>query len=105
MTTFCGVLGLIGRNFDDADVKRDQKHWLFKLVNKGEKPSIQVKHKHNLKEFVRRACHCCLNFTADEFFTTDYRKKLAKMKETAEAYLGKLTDAIVTVYVSLRGQA
>jgi len=43
---------LIGRNFDDPDVKRDQKHWPFKIVNKGGKPMIQVEHQSKLKDFV-----------------------------------------------------
>ena len=49
---------LIGRKFDDPEVKRDMKHWPFKISGKGGKPSIQVKHKGELREFVRLAPLC-----------------------------------------------
>ncbi|KAF8310775.1 heat shock protein 70 [Clavulina sp. PMI_390] len=74
---------LIGRNYDDGDVKKDMKHWPFKLINQSGKPNIQVKHKHELK-----------TFTPEEISAM----VLSKMKETAEAYLGKkVTHAVVTV--------
>ncbi|WVQ65561.1 chaperone DnaK [Kwoniella botswanensis] len=74
---------LIGRSADDADVKKDQKHWPFKIVNKGGKPMIQVNHKGDLKEFTPEEISAMV---------------LTKMKETAEAYLGhKVTHAVVTV--------
>ncbi|KAF9513535.1 hypothetical protein BS47DRAFT_1317455 [Hydnum rufescens UP504] len=74
---------LIGRKYDEPEVKRDQKHWPFKLINKNGKPSIQVKHKHELKEFTPEEISAMV---------------LTKMKETAEAYLGKkVTHAVVTV--------
>ncbi|KAH7099097.1 heat shock protein 70 [Auriculariales sp. MPI-PUGE-AT-0066] len=74
---------LIGRKFDDQDVKRDQKHWPFKLVNKGGKPVIQISHKGEDR-----------TFTPEEISAM----VLVKMKETAEAYLGKkVTHAVVTV--------
>lgn len=43
---------LIGRKFDDSDVKKDTAHWPFKIVNKGGKPMIQVDHRGDLKDFV-----------------------------------------------------
>jgi heat shock protein 5 len=43
---------LIGRKFDDNEVQRDMKHWPFKLTNKGGKPTIQVKHRGELRDFV-----------------------------------------------------
>jgi heat shock protein 5 len=43
---------LIGRKFDDLDVQRDRKHWPFQLISKGGKPSIQVTHRGDLREFV-----------------------------------------------------
>jgi heat shock protein 5 len=33
---------LIGRKMDEADLKKDMKHWPFGVVNKGGKPSIEV---------------------------------------------------------------
>ncbi|OCF57037.1 glucose-regulated protein [Kwoniella mangroviensis CBS 10435] len=74
---------LIGRSADDSDVKKDQKHWPFKIVNKSGKPMIQVNHKGDLKEFTPEEISAMV---------------LTKMKETAEAYLGhKVTHAVVTV--------
>ncbi|WVW84903.1 chaperone DnaK [Kwoniella bestiolae CBS 10118] len=74
---------LIGRSADDSDVKKDQKHWPFKIVNKGGKPMISVNHKGDLKEFTPEEISAMV---------------LTKMKETAEAYLGhKVTHAVVTV--------
>ena len=43
---------LIGRKFDDNEVQRDRKHWPFQLLSKGGKPSIQIKHRGDLREFV-----------------------------------------------------
>ena len=43
---------LIGRKFDDPEVKRDMKHWPFKIVGKAGKPVIQVQHKGEQREFV-----------------------------------------------------
>jgi len=74
---------LIGRKFDDSEVQRDMKHYPFKLVKKGDKPAIQV----NIKGEKR-------TFTPEEISAM----VLGKMKETAEAYLGKkVTHAVVTV--------
>ncbi|KAF8235873.1 heat shock protein 70 [Tricholoma matsutake] len=74
---------LIGRKVDDADLKRDIKHWPFKVSEKNGKPAISVKHKGELRDF-----------TAEEISAM----VLIKMKETAEAYLGhKVTHAVVTV--------
>ncbi|CAE6541154.1 unnamed protein product [Rhizoctonia solani] len=74
---------LIGRKYDDPEVKRDMKHWPFKIVNKGGKPMIQVKNKSELKDFTPEEISAMV---------------LTKMKETAEAYLGKkVTHAVVTV--------
>ncbi|KAL7412183.1 heat shock protein 70 [Mrakia frigida] len=74
---------LVGRKFDEADVQRDMKHWPFKVSSKGGKPSIQVHHKGELKDYSPEEISAMI---------------LTKMKETAEAYLGKkVTHAVVTV--------
>jgi len=74
---------LIGRRFDDATVKSDMKHWPFHIVAEGTKPKIEVEYKGEKKQFF-----------AEEISSM----VLTKMKETAEAYLGKtVTDAVVTV--------
>ncbi|SAM01991.1 hypothetical protein [Absidia glauca] len=74
---------LIGRRYNDKDVKADMKHFPFKLVNKNGAPNIQVAVKNENKVF-----------TPEEISGM----VLTKMKETAEAYLGKpVTHAVVTV--------
>ena len=74
---------LIGRKFDDATVQKDVKHWPFKVVNEGGKPKIQVEFMGELKTFNPEEVSSMV---------------LTKMKETAEAYLGKtVKDAVVTV--------
>ncbi|KAI8390351.1 heat shock protein 70 family, partial [Blakeslea trispora] len=74
---------LIGRRFNDKDVKNDSKHFPFTIVNKNGAPNIQVKVKGEDKVF-----------TPEEISGM----VLTKMKETAEAYLGKpVTHAVVTV--------
>ena len=35
---------LIGRRFDDSDVKKDMVHWPFKVVDKDGSPFIEVRH-------------------------------------------------------------
>jgi heat shock protein 5 len=74
---------LIGRRFNDKDVQMDMKHFPFKLISKDGKPNIKVEVKGE-----------------DKIFTPEEISGmvLTKMKETAEAYLGKkVTHAVVTV--------
>ncbi len=74
---------LIGRKFDDATVQSDMKHWPFKVISDSGKPRIQVEYKSETK-----------SFTPEEISSM----VLLKMKEVAEAYLGKkVTEAVVTV--------
>ena len=74
---------MIGRRFDDKDVQRDVKHYPFKVVNKGDKPNIQVKVGSDTKTFTPEEVSAMV---------------LGKMKEIAETYLGqKVTNAVVTV--------
>ena len=74
---------LIGRKFDDQTVQKDIKNWPFKVVNKASKPFIQVEYKGETK-----------TFSPEEISSM----VLTKMKETAEAYLGKkVKDAVITV--------
>ena len=44
---------LIGRKIDDPEIKKDMKHWPFKVIEKNGKPYIRVKHRGDDKEFVR----------------------------------------------------
>merc|ERR1712226_1212751 len=64
-------------------VQQDKKHWPFNVINTESKPKIEVDYKCERK-----------TFTPEEISAM----VLTKMKETAEAYLGKpVTDAVVTV--------
>ncbi|KAK9136919.1 hypothetical protein Sjap_007513 [Stephania japonica] len=82
--TIFDVKRLIGRKFDDKEVQRDLKYLPYKIVNKDGKPYIQVKIKDGEVKV----------FSPEEISAMI----LAKMKETAEAYLGKkIKDAVVTV--------
>ena len=75
---------LIGRKFTDASVQADMKHWPFKVVSGvGGTPIIEVEYKGETKQF-----------KAEEISSM----VLSKMKEIAEAYLGKeVKNAVVTV--------
>ncbi len=75
---------LIGLKVSDASVRSDMKHWPFKIVpDSNDKPLIQVKYLDETKEF-----------TPEEISSMI----LVKMKEIAEAYLGKdVKNAVVTV--------
>jgi len=74
---------LIGRKFDDATVQSDMKHWPFTVVNDSTKPKIQVEFKGEKKTFFPEEVSSMV---------------LIKMKEIAEAYLGKkVNDAVITV--------
>ncbi|CAF0794610.1 unnamed protein product [Rotaria sordida] len=74
---------LIGRKYDDATVQADMKHWPFKVINESTKPKIQVEYKNEVK-----------SFTPEEISSM----VLTKMREIAEAYLGKkISDAVITV--------
>ncbi|EPY51819.1 heat shock protein S [Schizosaccharomyces cryophilus OY26] len=74
---------LIGRRYNDAEVQSDMKHWPFKVVNKDDRPLIQVEYKGETK-----------TFTPEEISSM----VLLKMREVAEAFMGsKITDAVVTV--------
>jgi len=74
---------LIGREFADKTVQADIKFFPFKLVNKQSKPHIQVETSQGEKTFAPEEISAMV---------------LVKMKETAEAFLGKkVTHAVVTV--------
>ncbi|KAI4364942.1 hypothetical protein MLD38_020973 [Melastoma candidum] len=82
--TVFDVKRLIGRKFEDKEVQRDMKLVPYKIVNKDGKPYIQVK----IKDGETKV------FSPEEISAM----VLTKMKETAEAFLGKqIKDAVVTV--------
>ncbi|KAJ0080279.1 hypothetical protein Patl1_22536 [Pistacia atlantica] len=81
--TIFDVKRLIGRKFDDPEVQRDIKFLPYKVVNKDGKPYIQVKVKGETEVFSPEEISAMI---------------LQKMKETAEAFLGKkIKDAVITV--------
>ncbi len=74
---------LIGRKFDDNNVQSDIKSFPFKVIDKDEKPVIEVVYKEETKTFQPEEISSMI---------------LTKMKEIAEAYIGeKVSDAVVTV--------
>jgi heat shock 70kDa protein 1/2/6/8 len=75
---------LIGRKFSDPGVQSDMKHWPFKVVSgPGGTPIIEVEYKGEKKQF-----------KAEEISSM----VLSKMKDIAEAYLGKeVKNAVITV--------
>lgn len=74
---------LIGREWTDKTVQHDITLFPFKVVEKNEKPHVKVKTSQGEKVFAAEEISAMV---------------LGKMKETAEAYLGKtVTHAVVTV--------
>jgi len=75
---------LIGRKFSDSATQSDLKHFPFKVYAKdGDRPCITVEYKGENKDFFPEEISSMV---------------LIKMKETAEAYLGKdVPNAVITV--------
>jgi len=74
---------MIGRNFNDTAVQEEMKHYSYDVVNKNNKPVIEVEYRNEKKQF-----------TPEEISSMI----LYKMKEVAEAYLGEtVKDAVITV--------
>jgi heat shock protein 1/8 len=74
---------LIGRRYDDPDVKKDMVHWPFTVVDKEGSPFIQVDYQGEKKQFSPQEISAMV---------------LTKMKEIAEAKIGKeVKKAVVTV--------
>lgn len=74
---------LIGRRFDDPDVKKDTQHWPFKVIDKDGSPYIEVEYLGSTKTFAPQEISSMV---------------LIKMKEIAEAKIGKeVKKAVVTV--------
>ncbi|CAF0731518.1 unnamed protein product [Adineta steineri] len=83
--TIFDVKRLIGRKFDDATVQADMKYWPFRVINDVGKIKILAEYKNEIKLF-----------RPEELLAMT----LTKMKEIAEAYLGKkISEAVVTVPV------
>ncbi|KAJ3674156.1 hypothetical protein LUZ60_006148 [Juncus effusus] len=81
--TFSSSKRFIGRLFGDKEVQRDMKLLPLKVVNKDGKPYVQAELKNDTKVFSPEEISAMV---------------LTKMKETAEAYLGKeIKNAVITV--------
>lgn len=81
--TVYDVKRLIGRSFNDADVQRDAKLFSYDIVDKNGKPHVSANVGDDVKVFSPEEISAMI---------------LTKMKETAEAYLGKpVKHAVVTV--------
>ena len=73
----------IGRRFDNSVFQSDKKFWSFSVIEEGDRTKIKVEYKSETR-----------TFHAEEISSM----VLLKMKETAEAYLGKtISDAVVSV--------
>lgn len=74
---------LIGRRYDETSIQTDMKHWPFEVINDSSKPKLSVNFKGENKIFSPEEISSMV---------------LTKMKETAEAYLGKtVVNVVVTV--------
>ncbi|ESO92749.1 hypothetical protein LOTGIDRAFT_232892 [Lottia gigantea] len=81
--TIFDVKRLIGRNWDDPSVQKDKNYYPFKIINKNNKPHIEVTIKGEKRLFTPEEISAMV---------------LGKMKTIAEQYVGKnITKAVVTV--------
>ncbi|GBG73777.1 hypothetical protein CBR_g17116 [Chara braunii] len=82
--TVFDVKRLIGRKYSDPSVQADTRLWPFKMVpGAGDKPMVQVKFKGETKLFAPEEISAMV---------------LAKMREFAEAYMGReITNSVITV--------
>ncbi|ODV88878.1 hypothetical protein CANCADRAFT_130416 [Tortispora caseinolytica NRRL Y-17796] len=81
--TIFDIKRLIGLKYKDKTVQNDLKHLPYKVVNKDNKPAVQVQVGGEEKTFTPEEISAMI---------------LGKMKEIAESYLGKkVTHAVVTV--------
>ncbi|CAF1053854.1 unnamed protein product [Didymodactylos carnosus] len=81
--TVFDVKRLIGREYSDPTVQQDIKHFPFQVVEKNSKPIIKINTGNSEKMFAPEEISAMV---------------LGKMREIAEAYLGKkVTHAVVTV--------
>ena len=74
---------MIGRRYSDKAVQKDVKLWPFEVINKDGKPYVKVSYQNTERTFAPEEISAMV---------------LTKMKQVAEAYLGKkVTHAVVTV--------
>jgi L1 cell adhesion molecule like protein len=81
--TIYDIKRLMGRNYNDSDVQEELKHLPYKILNKNNRPVVEVEYKGETKQY-----------TPEEISSMI----LTKMKEVAESYVGsEITDAVITV--------
>ncbi|KAI3532879.1 glucose-regulated protein [Colletotrichum abscissum] len=81
--TIFDIKRMIGQKFSDKAVQSDIKHFPYKVIEKDGKPVVEVEVSGSAKRFTPEEVSAMI---------------LGKMKEVAEAYLGKkVTHAVVTV--------
>ncbi|KAG0681838.1 ATPase with role in protein import into the ER [Pichia californica] len=81
--TIFDIKRLIGQRFNDKVIQKEIKHLPYKIINKDDRPIVQVNYNNE-----------SIDFTAEEISAMI----LSKMKSIAEDYLGKkVTHAVVTV--------
>lgn len=74
----------MGRQYGDPEVQEDMKQWPFQVVNKDDKPMIQVESQGKQRQFAPEEISAMV---------------LSKMRETAQHYLGDdaVENAVITV--------
>jgi L1 cell adhesion molecule like protein len=81
--TIYNIKRLIGRSFDDPEIRDDISSFSYKVVNKKGEPSVEITRNGKVESFTPVEISAAI---------------LTEMKTTAEAYLGqKVTEAVVTV--------
>ncbi|XP_065210455.1 heat shock 70 kDa protein II-like [Planococcus citri] len=81
--TVFDVKRLMGRKFNDDKVQADIRHWPYQLIDDNNNPKIKVEFQGKSKTYCPEEISSMV---------------LRKMKETAEAYLGKtVKNAVITV--------
>ncbi|KAG8782798.1 ATPase with role in protein import into the ER [Ceratobasidium sp. 428] len=81
--TIFGAKRLLGRRYEDFLLHEDIRHWPFKIINQHGRPAVEVMFQGSVKIFTPQEISAMI---------------LGKMKETAEAYLGRpVTHAVITV--------
>ncbi|EPY50849.1 heat shock protein BiP [Schizosaccharomyces cryophilus OY26] len=81
--TIFDIKRLIGRKFDEKTMTRDVKSLPFHIINKNNRPLVEVTYGGKKKDFTPEEISAMI---------------LGKMKQTAETYLGQpVTHAVVTV--------
>ncbi|XP_065210432.1 heat shock 70 kDa protein II-like [Planococcus citri] len=81
--TVFDVKRLMGREYSDINVKADKKRWPFQIINDKNKPKIKVEFQGVSKTYFPEEISSMV---------------LQKMKQSAEAYLGKtVKNAVITV--------